>query len=384
MELREGRVLLTDLRIGQEPHYSFVFDLGTPAQLDAGQTQPHKVSAVLSSGFSLSALIDRILGRDLRAPPRRRTHKRRPHSDPFFLKSELPAQAGSAPATHFHSRLANTHPLGTARVVAPGRTGRTVCRSTPRLDRPAVVGGVVLATLTTCSPRPTPPAQHPVAGIPAPARACQDAHAFGFTSDSRQWFERSDAVAQGSYRQDQPAASVVLSWVSTHRAAHHEFRPAQARPRLLWTQQKQSGGCRAAAGPLPHAPSRRVTPKRHRPHPHAARWPWCSLPTAHPPPRGIFPLRPKPLRIRTTAPAPSHVRHTPADRSPCQHLALLSPSTAWTISSCRPAAPLAAARAAACRSGDSVVAASRRRAAACLWGCSSWRCSPCRARACWA
>jgi inner membrane protein len=68
MELRDGRVLLTDLRMGQEPHYSFVFDLGTPAQLDAGQTQPHKVSAVLSSGFSLSALIDRILGRDLRAP----------------------------------------------------------------------------------------------------------------------------------------------------------------------------------------------------------------------------------------------------------------------------------------------------------------------------
>jgi inner membrane protein len=68
MELRDGRVLLTDLRMGHEPHYSFVFDLGTPAQLDAGQTQPHKVSAVLSSGLDLAGLVDRMLGRDLRAP----------------------------------------------------------------------------------------------------------------------------------------------------------------------------------------------------------------------------------------------------------------------------------------------------------------------------
>ena len=68
MELREGRVLLTDLRMGQEPHYSFVFDLGTPAQLDAGQTQPRKVSAVLSSGLDLAGLIERMRGRDLRAP----------------------------------------------------------------------------------------------------------------------------------------------------------------------------------------------------------------------------------------------------------------------------------------------------------------------------
>lgn len=68
MELRDGRVLLTDLRMGQEPHYSFVFDLGTPAQLDAGVTHPRKVSAVLSSGFDLPGLIDRIRGRDLRAP----------------------------------------------------------------------------------------------------------------------------------------------------------------------------------------------------------------------------------------------------------------------------------------------------------------------------
>lgn len=68
MELREGRVLLTDLRMGQEPHYSFVFDLGTPAQLDAGQTQPRKVSAVLSSGLDLAGLLDRMRGRDLRTP----------------------------------------------------------------------------------------------------------------------------------------------------------------------------------------------------------------------------------------------------------------------------------------------------------------------------
>lgn len=68
MELRDGRVLLTDLRMGQEPHYSFVFDLGTPAQLDAGQTQAHKVSDVLSSSFSLPSLIDGILDRDLHVP----------------------------------------------------------------------------------------------------------------------------------------------------------------------------------------------------------------------------------------------------------------------------------------------------------------------------
>ena len=64
----DGHLWLTDLRMGQEPHYSFVFDLGTPAQLDAGQTQPHKVSAVLSSGLDLAGLVDRMLGRDLRAP----------------------------------------------------------------------------------------------------------------------------------------------------------------------------------------------------------------------------------------------------------------------------------------------------------------------------
>ncbi|WCM90321.1 metal-dependent hydrolase [Acidovorax sp. NCPPB 3576] len=37
MRARAGRVLVTDLRMGQEPDYTFQFDLGTPEQLDAGQ-----------------------------------------------------------------------------------------------------------------------------------------------------------------------------------------------------------------------------------------------------------------------------------------------------------------------------------------------------------
>ena len=68
MQVQADRVLLTDLRMGQEPHYSFVFDLGTPAQLDAGQAQPRKVSVLRAADFSLSRLLERMRGQDLRTP----------------------------------------------------------------------------------------------------------------------------------------------------------------------------------------------------------------------------------------------------------------------------------------------------------------------------
>ena len=70
MEERDGRVLLTDLRMGQEPTYSFVFDLGSPAQLDAGQPQQaRRVSTSMSSAFSFGSLFERLQGRDLRQSP---------------------------------------------------------------------------------------------------------------------------------------------------------------------------------------------------------------------------------------------------------------------------------------------------------------------------
>lgn len=64
MEVVDDRVLLTDLRMGQEPHYSFVFDLGTPAQLDAGQVEVHRASDVLPGGMHLADLWARIKGKD--------------------------------------------------------------------------------------------------------------------------------------------------------------------------------------------------------------------------------------------------------------------------------------------------------------------------------
>lgn len=56
LEVHDDRVLLTDLRMGQEPHYSFVFDLGTPAQLDAGQVQVRRASDVRAGGMEFAAL----------------------------------------------------------------------------------------------------------------------------------------------------------------------------------------------------------------------------------------------------------------------------------------------------------------------------------------
>ena len=69
MEVRDDRVLLSDLRMGQEPNYSFVFDLGTPAQLDAGTVQVRRVSDPLASELSLATLWKRIQGVDLTVAP---------------------------------------------------------------------------------------------------------------------------------------------------------------------------------------------------------------------------------------------------------------------------------------------------------------------------
>lgn len=69
MDVVDGRVLLTDLRMGQEPHYSFVFDMGTPEQLDAGQASPRKASQPLAAGFNGKALWQRMLGQSSTEAP---------------------------------------------------------------------------------------------------------------------------------------------------------------------------------------------------------------------------------------------------------------------------------------------------------------------------
>ena len=61
MEVVNGRVLLSDLRMGQEPHYSFVFDLGTPEELDAGQSTAQRKPANLRASADIWS---RIWGRD--------------------------------------------------------------------------------------------------------------------------------------------------------------------------------------------------------------------------------------------------------------------------------------------------------------------------------
>ena len=68
MEVKDGRVLLTDLRMGQEPNFSFVFDLGTPEALDAGVVQPRRASRPLSADTSLAAMWQRLKGVDLTQP----------------------------------------------------------------------------------------------------------------------------------------------------------------------------------------------------------------------------------------------------------------------------------------------------------------------------
>lgn len=62
MRSRDGRVFLTDLRLGQEPDYSFQFDLGTPAQLDAGQPEVALRGQRPDIGTALAALWRRMWG----------------------------------------------------------------------------------------------------------------------------------------------------------------------------------------------------------------------------------------------------------------------------------------------------------------------------------
>jgi inner membrane protein len=56
-----GHVLLTDLRMGQEPHYSFTFDLGKPEQVGSAPIQQLRMRADL--GQALPWLWQRLLGR---------------------------------------------------------------------------------------------------------------------------------------------------------------------------------------------------------------------------------------------------------------------------------------------------------------------------------
>ena len=57
----QGHVLLTDLRMGQEPHYSFTFDLGKPEQVGSAPIQQLRMRADL--GQALPWLWQRLLGR---------------------------------------------------------------------------------------------------------------------------------------------------------------------------------------------------------------------------------------------------------------------------------------------------------------------------------
>lgn len=65
MELRDGRVLMTDLRIGEEPDYIFVFDLGTPAELNSGHLTPQIASNPVDWPMLLDQLWRRMWGRTL-------------------------------------------------------------------------------------------------------------------------------------------------------------------------------------------------------------------------------------------------------------------------------------------------------------------------------
>lgn len=57
----EGRVLLTDLRMGQEPSYSFSFDLGQPDEVGTAPIQQRSMRADI--GKALPWLWERLLGR---------------------------------------------------------------------------------------------------------------------------------------------------------------------------------------------------------------------------------------------------------------------------------------------------------------------------------
>lgn len=62
MRTRDGHVFLTDLRMGQEPDYTFHFDLGTPGQLDAGAPEVALRSQRPDIRTALPALWRRLRG----------------------------------------------------------------------------------------------------------------------------------------------------------------------------------------------------------------------------------------------------------------------------------------------------------------------------------
>jgi len=63
-----ARLVVTDLRMGQEPDYVFSFDIGPPLQ--AGQTHPvaEQRSRRMNVGEGLQWLGQRMLGRDVPPP----------------------------------------------------------------------------------------------------------------------------------------------------------------------------------------------------------------------------------------------------------------------------------------------------------------------------
>lgn len=63
-----GRLFVTDLRMGQEPAYTFHFDLGTPAALAAGQHAPTLESRRPDLATALPWLWQRMWGKALPAP----------------------------------------------------------------------------------------------------------------------------------------------------------------------------------------------------------------------------------------------------------------------------------------------------------------------------
>lgn len=62
MDVVEGRVLMTDLRMGQEPSYTFTYDLGTLEELDRGDVRPERLNRGGVSGEYLRWVWQRMWG----------------------------------------------------------------------------------------------------------------------------------------------------------------------------------------------------------------------------------------------------------------------------------------------------------------------------------
>lgn len=68
IERANGRLVVTDLRMGQEPSYVFAFDIGPPLQEGQNPEPAQQQTRRLDVGAGLSWLWQRLLGRDVSPP----------------------------------------------------------------------------------------------------------------------------------------------------------------------------------------------------------------------------------------------------------------------------------------------------------------------------